>query len=154
MRLGVIRVEHHVLCDGEVENEPTPLPVLGHMRYILIEIGRKSSVDAEATAIPVGRFVLSKKEKIAGDALDHLASLGAAGAPGLLEALETKVAAKKVEIIEALGKSGYYPAAHKLCTYLIKTDKPRPVQFKNAAKRALKSMGDQVRLFFCGLFQS
>lgn len=108
---------------------------------VLIDISKKSRVDADGAVVPIGRFVLSQKESIAGAALDYLSTLGDVGGPGLVEALETRVTQKKLEIIEKLGTSGYYPAATKLCEYLVKTKDPKVTQYKEASKLALTKMG-------------
>ena len=46
---------------------------------VLIDIARKSNVDARGAVVPIGRFVMSKNQNVAGHALDYLGSLGAIG---------------------------------------------------------------------------
>ncbi len=104
-------------------------------------ISAKSEVDAIGVSVPLGRFVLSRNQDVAGEALDFLVSLGPPGGPGLVEALATRMPAKKLEVIRGLGTVKHYPAALQLGRYLLQGDNKTMVKYRGEAKTALHSMG-------------
>lgn len=111
---------------------------------VLERIAQKSDVDAATVSFYLGRFVLSRDQKIAGRSLDFLASLGPTGGVGLVEALDTRMIIKKVEVIRAIGSIKYYPGAVRLGLLLLQGDSRKTKVCRKAASEALRNMGEPV----------
>jgi len=111
---------------------------------VLERIAEKGPVDARTMSFYLGRFVLSRDQAVAGRSLDFLASLGPAGGPGLVEALDTRIVQKKIEVISAIGSTKYYQGAFRLSLFLLQGDVRKTVSCRKAAIEALKNMGEPV----------
>jgi hypothetical protein len=103
---------------------------------VLKRVAAKSPIDAESVSFHLGRFVLSNNQEVAGAALDCLATLGPAGGPGLVEALDTNVPLKLHAVIDTIVRVNYHPGAKQLTGFLVRSGGMR-----GKAYEAIKSMG-------------
>ncbi len=108
---------------------------------VLSRICAKGDVDGRSVAHWLGRFVLSNDDAVSGAALTSLGSLGRAGVDGLLEGLKTKSTEKRVDVIRALGDTGFVPATRKIALYLLPGSTERAGMQRNAAFEALDKFG-------------
>jgi len=120
--------------DSSHENQVAALEVLQG-------IARKGRADARTVSRDLGRFALSNDQDVAGAAIDFLVSVGPPGGPGLVEALETRIPLKKIELIKAIGTVRYYAGAPDVAEYLLPGDHPNTVAYRKAAIESLKGMG-------------
>jgi hypothetical protein len=118
----------------------------------LLGIAGRNPVDRRMAVEEMGEFALSKDDFVAGKAVDHLVSLGAEGAHGLLKALKTPNAEIRLKIIPALAATKNPRVAAQLSSFLILGDVPNTVRCRDAARAAILSLGaDAVPYLFAGL---
>jgi hypothetical protein len=108
---------------------------------VLSDITKKGPVDGAAESAHIGRFALSNDKDVAESALNLLTSMGRAGGPGLLVALDSKIVDKKVAAMDALSAIRYYRAATRMGDFLVTGDGPALESLRTAACRNLKLMG-------------
>ncbi len=109
--------------------------------HVLTQICQASDTDARSVSHAIGRFVLSREERVSDTALESLARLGPAGVPGLLEGLSTRDTEKRVQVIRALGDTGHVPATPRIAMYLLPGSKPRAQTQREAALGAIEKFG-------------
>ncbi len=116
---------------------------LGTKAYeLLTKLTEKNPVDRRLAIKEIGGFALAKDDALAAKAVDFLVGLGAEGAFGLVEALNTSSVPTRLKVIEALGQTKNPKVARPLSNFLIGGDNPNTKQCKEAAMAAIKSLGE------------
>jgi hypothetical protein len=108
---------------------------------VLQRIAQKGPIDAQSISHWIGRFVLSPDGEVANQALVFLENLGADGGPGLVEAMETRRADKKLAVMEAIGKVKYHRGAERVAAHLLRGDGPAVEIPRQKAQNVLQQLG-------------
>ncbi|MCE9634071.1 MAG: HEAT repeat domain-containing protein [Planctomycetes bacterium] len=108
---------------------------------VIEQIAKKGSVDAKSVSFWIGRFVLSNDGEIAGRALESLTKLGPDGGPGLVEAMESRMDDKRLQVIDAIGRVNYVPGAARLSALLLRGDGSQVQNLRGKSMDVIKGMG-------------
>jgi HEAT repeat protein len=115
----------------------------------------KNRVELRIAAKELGRCAQAKDEGVARAAVDLLVGLGADGALGLVDALDSKSTEVRLKIIPALGATKNPKVARPLARFLLSGDNPAMERCRDAAKEAIKGLGEPaVPYLFAGLRDS
>ena len=121
---------------------------------VLSEITKKGPVDGAAESVHIGRYALSNDPDVAGAAVNLLTSMGRAGGPGLLVALDSKIVEKKVAAMDALAAIRYYRASTRMGDFLVTGDGAALEKLRSAALDNLKKMGVYTVPYLIPLLQT
>jgi HEAT repeat protein len=109
---------------------------------VLEAIAKKGPVDARTASRWLGRFVCSPDVPASERAMTAITGLGAEGGPGLVEALESKVASKRLAAIDAIGSVKYVRGARRLCAFLLRGDGEEVETYRARSMAAIRAIGN------------
>ena len=101
----------------------------------------RNAVDRRLALLEIGGYARATDDALAGKAVDFLVGVGAEGAHGLLEALDSKSVEVRLKVIPALASTGNPKVAGSLSKFLIRGDVPNTVKCRDAAIAAIKQIG-------------
>ncbi len=146
--IGGVKAAEHL---GKLRDDKR---LAGRALDLLTRMTSKNAVDRRLAIREVGGFAMAKDDAVASKAVDFLVGIGAEGAHGLVQALDTNRVEVRLKVIEALGATGNPKVAGPLANFLIfgADNNINTKRCKDAAYAAILSIGEPaVPYLFRGL---